>query len=188
MKSVARRVSDGARRPDRERADGLTVHVGDASDPALADPDAFKKQVKLVFVSYGGKEKTETAKANHAALEKLGVKSVYYEESVFGLTVREVVRALKRDEYRLIVLANGHGAANQQGTLDRIACWTRVFGMVNSAPGFTRQPAVINGFTELIVTVFGHERGTHARSAVGLAELPFRIPVEIEGEVELRGV
>jgi enterochelin esterase family protein len=50
-----------------------------ANDPALADPDAFKKKVKLVFVSYGGKEKTETAKANHAALEKLGVKSVYYE-------------------------------------------------------------------------------------------------------------
>ena len=50
-----------------------------ANDPALADPDAFKKKVKLVFVSYGSKEKTETAKANHAALEKLGVKSVYYE-------------------------------------------------------------------------------------------------------------
>ena len=72
------------------------------------------------------------------------------------------------------------------GSLDRIACWTRIFAMVNSAPGFTRQPAVINGFTDLIVSVFGHERGAHARSAVGLAELPFRIPVEIEGEVELR--
>jgi enterochelin esterase-like enzyme len=50
-----------------------------ADDPALADPEAFKKKVKLVFVSYGGKEKTDTAKANHAALEKLGVRSVYYE-------------------------------------------------------------------------------------------------------------
>jgi enterochelin esterase-like enzyme len=50
-----------------------------ADDPALADPDAFKKKVKLVFVSYGSKEKTETAKKNHAALEKLGIKSVYYE-------------------------------------------------------------------------------------------------------------
>ena len=72
------------------------------------------------------------------------------------------------------------------GSLSRIACWTRIFGMVNSAPGFTRQPAVINGFTDLIVSVFGQEQGAHARSAVGLAELPFRIPVEIEGEVELR--
>ena len=48
-----------------------------------------------------------------------------------------------------------------------------------------RQPAVINGFTELIVDVFGPEHGAHARSAVGMAELPFRIPVEIEGEVLL---
>jgi enamine deaminase RidA (YjgF/YER057c/UK114 family) len=69
--------------------------------------------------------------------------------------------------------------------LDRIVRWTRAFGMVNSAPGFNRQPAVINGFTELILAVFGDDRGAHARSAVGLAELPFNIPVEIEGEVEL---
>jgi len=74
----------------------------------------------------------------------------------------------------------------QLGDLDRIVAWTRVFGMVNSAPGFKRQPAVINGFTDLILEVFGPEVGAHARSAVGLAELPFNIPVEIEGEVELR--
>src|SRR5436309_12966560 len=49
------------------------------------------------------------------------VKSVYFEESAFGLTVREVVRALKRDEYRLILIANGHGAQSQQQTLGRIA-------------------------------------------------------------------
>ena len=75
----------------------------------------------------------------------------------------------------------------QLGNLDRITAWTRVFGMVNSAPGFRRQPDVINGFTDLIIDVFGAEVGAHARSAVGLAELPFNIPVEIEGEVELRG-
>lgn len=58
--------------------------------------------------------------------------------------------------------------------------------MVASAPGFTRQPVVINGFTDLIVAVYGDERGAPARSAVGMAELPFRLPVEIEAEVELR--
>jgi enamine deaminase RidA (YjgF/YER057c/UK114 family) len=73
------------------------------------------------------------------------------------------------------------------GDLDRIDGWCRVFGMVNSAPGFNRQPAVINGFTELIVDVFGREKGAHARSAVGMAELPFDIPVEIEAEVALVG-
>jgi enamine deaminase RidA (YjgF/YER057c/UK114 family) len=87
---------------------------------------------------------------------------------------------------RLTGLAVLGSLKRELGSLDRIACWTRVFGMVNSAAGFNRQPAVINGFTDLIVSVFGAEQGAHARSAVGLAELPFRIPVEIEGEVELK--
>jgi len=86
---------------------------------------------------------------------------------------------------RLTGLAILGSLKRELGDLERIACWSRVFGMVNSAPGFNRQPAVINGFTDLIVSVFGSERGAHARSAVGLAELPFRIPVEIEAEVEL---
>ncbi len=72
------------------------------------------------------------------------------------------------------------------GDLDRIGAWTRVFGMVASAPGFRSQPAVINGFSDLILEVFGPDVGAHSRSAVGMAELPFGLPVEIEAEVELR--
>jgi len=72
------------------------------------------------------------------------------------------------------------------GDLDRISSWSRVFGMVNSAPGFHNQPSVINGFSDLILEVFGPEVGAHCRSAVGMAELPFNMPVEIEGEVEIR--
>lgn len=71
------------------------------------------------------------------------------------------------------------------GDLDRIVAWTRAFGMVNSAPGFNQQPSVINGFSDLILQVFGPAVGAHSRSAVGMAELPFNLPVEIEGEVEL---
>ena len=73
------------------------------------------------------------------------------------------------------------------GDLDRVTAWLRVFGMVSSSPGFQRQPSVINGFSDLILELFGPEVGAHSRSAVGMAELPFNIPVEIEGEVELRG-
>ena len=73
------------------------------------------------------------------------------------------------------------------GDLGRVDRWVRVFGMVNSAPGFDRQPAVINGFSDLVLEVWGPDRGQHARSAVGMAELPFRIPVEIEAEVLLKG-
>jgi enamine deaminase RidA (YjgF/YER057c/UK114 family) len=68
------------------------------------------------------------------------------------------------------------------GDLDRVVAWVRVFGMVRSAPGFDRQPAVINGFSDLILELYG-DAGAHARSAVGMAELPFGMPVEIEAEV-----
>ncbi|HJQ70581.1 MAG TPA: RidA family protein [Blastocatellia bacterium] len=86
---------------------------------------------------------------------------------------------------RLTGLAILGSLQRELGSLDRILAWTRIFGMVNSAPGFRNQPAVINGFTDLIIEVFGREVGSHARSAIGMAELPFNIPVEIEGEVEL---
>lgn len=71
------------------------------------------------------------------------------------------------------------------GDLDQITAWTRVFGMVNSASGFMRQPSVINGFSDLVLELFGSDVGAHSRSAVGMAELPFNIPVEIEAEVEV---
>jgi enamine deaminase RidA (YjgF/YER057c/UK114 family) len=70
------------------------------------------------------------------------------------------------------------------GDLDRVTAWVKALGMVNSAPGFGNQPAVINGFSDLIMALYGPDVGAHARSAVGMAELPFGIPVEIEAEVE----
>ena len=98
-----------------------------------------------------------------------------------------MTEAQARQAARLTGLAILGSLQRELGDLDRIVAWTRVFGMVNSAPGFNRQPAVINGFSDLILDVFGPQTGAHARSAVGLATLPFDIPVEIEGEVELRG-
>ena len=73
----------------------------------------------------------------------------------------------------------------QLGELERVTAWLRVLGMVNVTPGTTQLAAVINGFSELVVEVFGPERGAHSRSAVGMAELPFGVPVEIEAEVEI---
>lgn len=73
------------------------------------------------------------------------------------------------------------------GSLERVTAWLRVFGMVNSAPGFSRQPQVINGFSDFILDLYGPQRGAHARSAVGMAALPFNLPVEIEAEVEIEG-
>ena len=86
---------------------------------------------------------------------------------------------------RLTALSILGSLKRELGDLDRVVAWLRVFGMVNSAPGFNRQPQVINGFSDLILEVYGPERGLHARSAVGMAGLPFGIPVEIEAEVEV---
>ena len=86
---------------------------------------------------------------------------------------------------RLTALAILGSLKRALGDLDRVGAWVKVLGMVNSAPGFNRQPSVINGFSDLILELYGPEVGAHSRSAVGLAELPFDIPVEIEGEVEL---
>ena len=72
------------------------------------------------------------------------------------------------------------------GSLDKVGRWLRVFGMVNAAPGFNALPGVINGCSELLIEVFGDEVGSHARSAIGVAELPFGAPVEIEAEIALR--
>lgn len=97
------------------------------------------------------------------------------------VSLKEAVEAA-----RLTALSMLGSLHRELGTLDRIAGWLRVFGMVNSAPGFDRQPAIINGFSDLILDVFGPEVGRHARSAVGMAALPFSMPVEIEAEVLLR--
>jgi len=71
------------------------------------------------------------------------------------------------------------------GSLDRIKRVVKVLGMVNSAEGFGDQPRVVNGFSDLMVEVFGDAIGKHARSAVGMAELPMGIPVEIEMVLEV---
>jgi len=95
-------------------------------------------------------------------------------------------------------IAEGHAAARETGllalrrildelgSLDAVERWVKVLGLVRSAPGFGDQPAVVNGFTELVVEVYGEERGLCARSAIGVAELPAGIPVEVEAIVALR--
>jgi enamine deaminase RidA (YjgF/YER057c/UK114 family) len=71
------------------------------------------------------------------------------------------------------------------GSLDKVKRVVKVLGMVNSAPGFFDQPKVMNGFSDLMVEVFGEAIGKHARSAVGMAELPSNIAVEIEMILEV---
>ena len=87
---------------------------------------------------------------------------------------------------RLCALNALSAAASEAGGLDRIARIVKVVGYVASAPGFNGQPQVMNGASDLLGEVFG-EAGQHARSAVGVAELPLDAPVEVELVVELGG-
>jgi enamine deaminase RidA (YjgF/YER057c/UK114 family) len=80
----------------------------------------------------------------------------------------------------LSVLAN---IKAEIGELSRITGCVRVFGMVTSAPGYSDQHLVLNGFSDLIIKVFGPDVGRHARSAIGVAGLPLGFAMEIEGEV-----
>jgi len=103
-----------------------------------------------------------------------------------GKVGRELTLEQGYQQARNVALAVLASLQRAVGSLDRVRRWDRVFGMVNSAPGFNKQPAVINGFSDLIVELYGVDAGGHARSAVGMAELPFDIPVEVEAEVELK--
>ena len=86
---------------------------------------------------------------------------------------------------RLTALAMLGSIQRALGGLDRVAAWLKVLGMVNCAPDFTQTPSVVNGFSDLIIDLWGPERGAHARSAVGMNSLPVGIPVEIEAEIEI---
>ncbi len=104
----------------------------------------------------------------------------------FGQVGRDVSVDQALELARFAALSVLGSLQRELGDLDRIAGWCRVFGMVNSAPGFGQQPTVINGFSELILAVFGDQVGRHSRSAVGMAGLPFDMAVEIEAEILLR--
>ena len=103
----------------------------------------------------------------------------------FGKVGAEVTEEQGYAAARSVALSMIASLQRTLGDLDRITAWVKLLGMVNSAPDFDRQPAVINGASDLIIEVFG-DAGRHARSAVGVAALPWRIAVEIEGEVLIR--
>lgn len=85
---------------------------------------------------------------------------------------------------RLVALDLLATVQGELGSIERVRRIVKLLGMVNSAPDFTKQPLVINGASDLLVAIFGYERGSHARSAVGMAALPTNIAVEIEMIVE----
>jgi len=85
-----------------------------------------------------------------------------------------------------ICALNALAAISLVADIDQIHRVVRVGGFVNGVPGFTAIPAVVNGASELLIKLFGEVNGKHARTAVGVAELPLNAPVEVEMIVELK--
>lgn len=90
------------------------------------------------------------------------------------LSVEQGVAAAKAAALNALAIVK-----SEVGSLDRVKRIVKMVGHIASAPGFTEQPLVLNGASDLLVQIFG-EAGRHARAAVGAAELPRRAPVEIE--------
>jgi enamine deaminase RidA (YjgF/YER057c/UK114 family) len=95
-----------------------------------------------------------------------------------GIVGRDVTREQAYEHARLTGLQLLAAARQSLGSLDRVERVLNVFGMVNAAPDFIDHPQVINGFSDLMIEVFG-DKGRHARAAVGMGTLPMRISVEI---------
>lgn len=87
---------------------------------------------------------------------------------------------------RLVALAHLGSLRRALGDLDRVTAWLRVFAMVNAAPDFNQTPLVTNGYSDLILELFGPEVGMHSRSSIGM-QLPLNAPVNCEAEVEIDG-
>ena len=98
----------------------------------------------------------------------------------FGAVGADVTVEQGYEAAKAVALSMLGSLKRELGDLDRVSAWLRLHGMVNCRADFTQQPAVINGCSDLILALYGPERGAHARSAVGMAALPFNMAVEIE--------
>lgn len=105
----------------------------------------------------------------------------------YGVVGRDLTTQQAHDAAQGIALTVLANLKYEIGDLSRVIGWTRVFGMVNSAAGYTDQHVVINGFSELILSAFGPDIGHHARSAIGTHGLPMNFAIEVEAEVLISG-
>ncbi len=134
------------------------------STPPVANYVSTRRVGNLMFVS-GHVSKRDGAVVAGKVGDDVDTKAAY-----------ELARLVAID-----ILGTLHAAL---GSLDEVI-FVKITGFVNSAPGFTEQPAVVNGASDLFVQVLGSERGAHSRSAIGVAQLPLGAAVEVEAIVEV---
>ncbi len=143
----------------------LGIELPEASSPVANYVNAVVTEGKVLFLSGKGPKQVDGTYITGKVGENLSVEEGY---AAARLTAINQLAAMKAE----------------LGNLNRVKRIVKVLGMVNCAPDFGNQPEVINGFSDLMVEVFG-DRGKHARSAVGMGSLPRGIAVEIEVIVEI---
>lgn len=162
----ARAADDAKRVSPEKRLQELSIELPPAPKPvAVYVPGVVSGN--MLYASGHGPRTAEGKLIQGRVGDDLTVRQGYEAARLVGLNVLSTVRATV-------------------GSLDRVKRLVKVLGMVNSTADFKDHPAVINGFSELMVQVFGDTLGKGARSAVGMGSLPSNIPVEIEAIFELR--
>jgi len=133
--------------------------------PASANFVRTKQVGNILYVSGHGPSRQDGSRVTGKVGSDLTLDEGYQAARLVGIGILSTVR-------------------NALGSLDRVRQVVKAFGMVNSAPGFDQQADVLNGFSNLMVEVFG-EGGRHARTAVGVSELPRGISVDVEVVIEV---
>ncbi len=118
--------------------------------------------------------------SGHGPLESDGTYS-----GPFGKVPSEVSLEEAQQVARKVALSMLSSLKRELGDLDRVTAWLMVSGMVNADPGYPQTTLAINGFSELILELYGSEVGQHARTAVGMVALPINSPVIIAAEIEV---
>jgi hypothetical protein len=152
------------------------VELGLQLPPAPVAPPGFT--FSFAWVRVAG---TRAFVSGHGALAHDGTPC-----GPFGKVPSEVSVEAARQSARATGLSILGSLKRALGDLDRVSAWLMVYGMVNADPGFPQTTNVINGFSDLILELYGPQTGEHARMAVGMAALPLNICVTIAAEVEIQ--
>lgn len=176
-------LSNAVERMGAERA---AVRQPASSQAGGVDPEAKLKELGITLPAPGAPIANYVNAVQTGNLLFLAGKGPLPQDGkdVVGRLGKDMTVDLGYQAARSVAIAHLAVLKKELGDLKRVTRIVKVLGMVNSDPAFTQQPAVINGYSDLMVAVFG-EKGKHARSAVGMATLPAGIPVEVEVIVEI---
>ena len=156
------------------------------AEQSATDPEAKLKELGIVLPTPGAPTASYVNAVQTGNLLFLAGKGPLQQDGkdVVGRLGKDMTVEQGYQAARSVAIAHLAVLKKELGDLKRVTRIVKVLGMVNSDPAFTQQPAVVNGYSDLMVAVFG-DKGKHARSAVGMAALPNGIPVEVEVIVEI---